>query len=572
MVVSSIFITFATLFEKLYAIMNNSFKTTLLMCVCCALFSCSGKQGEADYSVIPLPKSVSLKDTACFVLSPSTVIASGIDSASQANARFLSDELYDFCGIRAEVIDGGNDTSNVIIIRSYAVDGNAPDSAGGEAYAIDINPDSIVVTGSPAGQFYAIQTLCKSVPAGRFGSVSMPSAHIADYPRFGYRGMHLDVARHFFPVSFVKKYIDIMALHDMNALHLHLTDDQGWRVEIKKYPKLTEIGSKRSETVIGHNSGKYDGKPYGGFYTQDDIRDIVAYAAARHIEIIPEIDMPGHMQAALASYPELGCTGGPYTVLTEWGISKDVLCPGNPASLNFVTEVLNEVMDLFPSKYIHIGGDECPRDRWKECPKCQALIAAEHLDTVKSAASREDALQGWFMKYAERVIEARGRKVIGWDEILEGGQADNATVMSWRGSEGGITAAKKGCDVVMSPNTACYFDYYQTPNPAREPLAIGGCITVKNVYDWDPMPEGLKEGEREHILGAQANIWTEYMPTGDHVIHMMIPRADALCEDQWCDPSQKNYDEFLKRLDRMRALYDHLGYTYAPYVFNGEDR
>ena len=278
------------------------------------------------------------------------------------------------------------------------------------------------------------------------------------------------------------------------------------------------------------------------------------------------------MQAALAAYPEMGCTGGPYEVWTIWGISPDVLCPAKPMTMIFIADVLNEVMDLFPSQYIHIGGDECPRDRWKECPDCQALIAREHLDKVEGTASPEDALQGWFMKKAEEVITARGRKVIGWDEILEGGQCDNATVMSWRGSQGGITAARKGCDVIMAPNTFCYFDYNQTKNPAQEPDAIGGCITLKDVYGWDPMPADLTPEEQKHILGAQANIWTEYIPSEDQLIHMMLPRADALSEDQWCDPSQKNYDDFMKRLERMRKLYDLLGYPYATYAFDGTDQ
>lgn len=535
----------------------------------CLFLSCSGNAGKADYNVIPLPKTVTVTDSNdYFTLSASTAIVADADSASQANAVMLSDEMFKFTGIRMNILKGGDRDDNVVFIR---LDANAPE--GSEAYTIKVEEDDIVLTGSPAGQFYAIQTLCKAAPAGKIGKVKYPEAEISDSPRFGYRGMHLDVSRHFVPLDTVKQYIDIMALHDMNTLHFHLTDDQGWRIEIKKYPKLTEVGSQRAQTVIGHNSGKFDGKPYGGFYTQEQIKDLIAYAAARHITIIPEIDMPGHMMAALASYPELGCTGGPYKVWEQWGISDDVLCAGNPKTYEFITDVLNEIMDLFPSNYVHIGGDECPRVRWEACPKCKAIIKAEKLSKVPGVKTPEDALQGYFMKYAEKIIEGRGRKVIGWDEILEGGQCDNATVMSWRGSQGGIVAARKGCDVIMSPNTYCYFDYYQTGNPEKtgEPLAIGGYISVKKVYDFDPMPDSLTVEQQKHILGAQANIWTEYIPTGAQVIHMMIPRADALSEGQWCDPAQKNYDAFIVRLNRMRKLYDVLGYNYAKYVFDGVD-
>jgi hexosaminidase len=549
--------------------MKKSLCALALTGACCLFFSCAGTVGKADYNVIPLPKTVNVSDsTAFFNLTGSTTVIPDADSASQTNAKMLEDEMLKFTGISLKDAEGQEASKDAIYLRN---DADAP--VGSEAYTIDVTSDAITVTGSPAGQFYAIQTLCKAAPAGKLRKVQYPLASISDQPRFGYRGMHLDVSRHFVPLDTVKQYLDIMALHNMNVLHFHLTDDQGWRMEIKNYPLLTEVGSKRAQTVIGHNSGKYDGVPYGGFFTQEQMKELVAYAAARHITIIPEVDMPGHMMAALASYPELGCTGGPYKVWEQWGIADDVLCAGNPKTYDFITDVLNEIMDIFPSKYIHIGGDECPRVRWDSCSKCQAMIKSEKLDKVKDVKTPEDALQGYFMKFAEKIIEAKGRKVIGWDEILDGGQCDSATVMSWRGSIGGIKAARKGCDVIMSPNTYCYFDYYQTGDPAKsgEPLAIGGYIPVKKVYGFDPMPDSLTVDQQKHILGAQANIWTEYIPSGKHVIHMMIPRADALSEGQWCDPSQKDYDAFLVRLNRMRKLYDVMGYNYATYVFDGTD-
>jgi hexosaminidase len=358
----------------------------------------------------------------------------------------------------------------------------------------------------------------------------------------------------------------MLALHNINRMHWHLTDDQGWRIEIKKYPKLTEVGAYRPETVIGRNTGRYDGTPHQGFYTQNEVRNIIAYAAERHITIVPEIDLPGHMQAALAGYPEFGCTGGPYKVWQDWGVSDNVLCAGNDKTMQFVKDVLNEVVDLFPSEYIHVGGDECPKDQWKKCPKCQQRIRKEGL-RADGKHSAEERLQSYVIRFAENVLAERGRKMIGWDEVLEGGLAPNATVMSWRGEGGGIEAARMKHDVIMTPNTYCYFDYYQTANKNSVPLAIGGYLPIERVYSYEPMPKQLEPEYHAYITGVQANLWTEYIPTFSHAQYMELPRMAALCEVQWVKPEQKDFDAFVKRLPRLIDLYEKLGYNYAKHVF-----
>jgi hexosaminidase len=430
-------------------------------------------------------------------------------------------------------------------------------SAGKEGVAI--------VAKSPAGVFYGIQTLRKALPIGKFGTVELPNASINDVPLFGYRGMHLDVSRHFFDKEFVKRYIDIIALHNINTFHWHLTDDQGWRVEIKKYPKLTEIGSMRSHTVVGKDFESSDETPHGGFYTQEDIKEVVAYAAERYITIIPEIDLPGHMLAALASYPELGCTGEQYEVWPRWGITEKVLCPGKDGTVQFLKDVMDEIMELFPSEYIHIGGDECPKDHWKVCPDCQARIKAEKL-YAKDGHTAEQRLQSWLTSEIEKYINDHGRRIIGWDEILEGGLAPNATVMSWRGITGGVTAANMGHDVIMVPYSHFYFDYYQSEDRDNEPLAIGGFIPVEKVYEFNPFPEEVDPSLHGHILGVQANVWCEYIKTTDHVEYMALPRMAALCEVQWRPAEVRDYEDFLDRMEHHLAIYDHLGYNYAKHI------
>ncbi|WP_287132306.1 family 20 glycosylhydrolase, partial [Bacteroides sp.] len=370
-----------------------------------------------------------------------------------------------------------------------------------------------------------------------------------------------------FTVEEVKSFIDMMALHNMNRLHWHITDDQGWRIEIKKYPLLTEIGSQRKETVIGHNSGEYDGKPYGGFYTQEEAREIVAYAAERYITVVPEIDLPGHMQAALAAYPQLGCTGGPYDVWTIWGVSDNVLCAGNDSVLTFIDDVLAEIIDIFPSEYIHIGGDECPKVKWKSCSKCQARIKALGIKS-DDKHSKEEYLQSFIINHGEKFLNAHGRQMIGWDETLEGGLAPNATVMSWRGEGGGIEAAKQHHDVIMTPNTYLYFDYYQTKDTENEPMAIGGYLPLERVYSYEPMPRSLTQEEQKYIVGVQANHWTEYIPTFSQLQYMALPRWAALCEIQWSQADKKDYQNFLTRLPQLISLYQTEGYNYAKHVFD----
>ncbi len=528
------------------------------------LFSCSGKKEmrEANYQVVPLPAEIITENGMPFTLSKATKIVFPQENEKmQRNAQFLAAYLEIATGIKPEITTTAPQ-KNAVILALDAANGNP------EAYRIEVNENTITITGSSeAGVFYGIQTLRKATPVGENISVMYPQVIINDQPRFGYRGMMLDVARHFEPADFVKKYIDMLALHNINRFHWHLTDDQGWRIEIKKFPKLTEIGAFRKETVIGKNTGKYDGKPHGGFYTQDEIRDIVKYAEERYITIIPEIDLPGHMLSALAAYPELGCTGGPYEVAKEWGVFEDVLCPGKEATFEFLEGVLSEVMELFPSKYIHIGGDECPKVRWQKCPDCQRRIKELGLKGDNKHTA-EHYLQSYVTARIEKFLNNHGRNIIGWDEILEGELAPNATVMSWRGMEGGILAAQMNHDVIMTPTSYCYFDYYQTQDIENEPLSIGGYVPIEKVYSFEPVPEVLTPEQKKHILGPQANLWTEYIKTPEHVEYMVMPRIAALCEVQWMQPEKKNYEEFLKRLPRLLALYDKLGYHYATHVFD----
>ncbi|WP_455584789.1 glycoside hydrolase family 20 protein [Bacteroides sp.] len=542
--------------------LNQMFLATTVL----ALASCSTKEEQVNYQVIPLPQEVVVNQEAPFTLQETTrILYPEGNELLKRNAEFLSGYIKEATGkgLSVEVITSEGTPENAIIL------GLDKTIAQKEGYELKVTPKQITISGqTPNGVFYGIQTLRKSIPATTTAAkITLPAADIKDYPRFAYRGMHLDVGRHFFPVEFVKKYIDLLALHNINTFHWHLTEDQGWRIEIKKYPKLTEIGSQRSETVIGHNSGKYDGTPHGGFYTQEQIKEVVAYAQERYITIIPEVDLPGHMLAALASYPELGCTGGPYEVEKTWGVFPDVICIGNEKAMVFLEDVLSEVIELFPSEYIHIGGDEAPRDRWKKCPKCQARIKSEKLKSDKKHTA-EDRLQSYCMSRIEKFLNSKGRRIIGWDEILEGDVAPNATVMSWRGMEGGLEAAQLGHDVIMTPNTYVYFDYYQTADTKDEPDAIGGCLPLERVYSLEPVPATLNEEEKKHIIGAQANLWTEYIPTTEQVEYMVLPRMAALAEVQWTLPEKKDYRDFTHRLPRLLAFYDRDGLNYGKHVFN----
>ena len=541
--------------------MNSLSKLALVLTFCTGMIACSGgKAVKGDYGVVPLPQEVTLTNGNPFVLSPSTKIfyPEGNDKMKK-NAEFLASYIKEITGYELATATGQPGKGISLVIDQSI--------QNPEGYQLTVSDNGIRIAGSTdAGVFYGIQTLRKSIPATAQGmNVELPAATINDYPRFAYRGMMLDVSRHFFPVDSVKTYLDILALHNQNTFHWHLSDDQGWRIEIKKYPELTQIGSKRKETVIGHNSGTYDGKEYGGFYTQDQIRDVINYAAERHITIIPEIDMPGHQLAALATYPELGCTGGPYDVWGQWGVADDVICAGNEKSMQFLEDVLSEVIDLFPSEYIHVGGDECPKVRWKSCPKCQARIKAEGIKG-DSKHTAEEYLQSYVISRMEKFVESKGRHIIGWDEILEGGLAPNATVMSWRGVDGGIEAAKQKHNVIMTPNSYLYFDYYQSTDTEHDPLAIGGYLPLERVYSFEPTA-GIPEEYQKYVTGVQANLWTEYIPTFSQVEYMVLPRMDALAEVQWTN-APKDFKAFLPRLVRMTELYDRLGYYYAKHIFD----
>lgn len=541
--------------------LNHALLAGALALVCA---SC-GTEQEANYQVIPLPQEVSLTQGNPFKLNGNVLIAYPENNALlQRNAEFLSEYIRQSTGYapKTKAIAAGEQVKNAITL------GLDPDIANKEGYVLTTTPEGISINGQTEnGVFYGIQTLRKSIPAEAKGAtILIPAGEIKDEPRFSYRGMHLDVGRHFFPIEFIKKYIDLLALHNMNTFHWHLTEDQGWRIEIKKYPKLTEIGSQRSRTVIGRNTQEYDNTPYGGFYTQEEAKEIVKYAQERYITVIPEVDLPGHMLAALAAYPEMGCTGGPYEVCPRWGVFKDVLCIGNDKTMQFLEDVMSEIIEIFPSEYVHIGGDEAPRDRWKECPKCQARIKAEGLKADKNHTA-EDRLQSYCMTRIEKFLNSKGRRIIGWDEILEGDVAPNATVMSWRGASGGIKAAQMGHDVIMTPNTYCYFDYYQTADTKDEPLGIGGYVPIEKVYSLDPTFD-LNEEQKKHIIGAQANLWTEYIATTEHVEYMVLPRMAALAEVQWTQPEKKDFKDFTTRLASLMKFYQRDGFNYAKHVFD----
>lgn len=532
------------------------------MAVAGMVASCAWAQ-EANYQVIPMPQQVTTAQGTPFTLNNSVkILYPKGNEKMKRNAEFLAGYLKTATG-KTFTVAAGTQGKNAIVL------GLGAKSDQPESYQLKVNKDGVNITApTEAGVFYGIQTLRKSIPLTvGAASISLPAVEINDNPRFGYRGVHFDVSRHFFNVEEAKAYIDMMVLHNMNRLHWHLTDDQGWRIEIKKYPKLTEIGSKRSETVIGHNTGKYDGKPYGGFYTQAQAKEIVDYAAKRYITVVPEIDLPGHMQAALAAYPELGCTGGPYEVWKIWGVSDNVLCAGNDKTMKFIDDVMTEIMAIFPSKYIHVGGDECPKTQWEKCPKCQARIKELGLKG-DDKHSKEERLQSYVINHAEKFLNSHGRQIIGWDEILEGGLAPNATVMSWRGEAGGIEAAKQHHDVIMTPNTYLYFDYYQTKDIKNEPMAIGGYVPIDRVYNYEPVPASLTPEQQKHIIGVQANHWSEYIPTFSQLQYMALPRWAALSEIQWTSPEKKNYAGFLKRLSQLIKWYDASGYNYAKHVFD----
>lgn len=545
-------------------------KHFLSFCMTCMLSMGALMAQVANYDVVPLPQTVNQLSAPGFVLSETTKVVCPEGNADMhRNAHFLCDYINEMTQLKI-----GHQSMPAKAKVAQFTKGNIllaldPKIQNEEGYTINVTATGVVISGrTPAGVFLGIQTLRKSLPVlkEKPQNVTLPAVNIADAPRYAYRGMMLDCARHFFTVDMVKEYIDLIALHGMNRFHWHLTEDQGWRIEIKQYPRLTEVGAWRSGTTVGKNSGIDDGVRHGGFYTQEECREIVKYAADRYITVIPEIDMPGHMLAALASYPELGCTGGPYEVSHNWGVFPDVLCMGKEDTFKFIEGVLDEVISIFPSEYVHIGGDECPRTRWAECPLCQKRIAEEGL-VAQEGRSKEDLLQGYFTRRVEKYLHEKGKKLIGWDELLNCNVDLSSTIMSWRGAEPGAKAAKLGHDVIMSPNKPMYFDHYQTDNISHEPLSIGGNETVKDVYSFEPVAADLAADQAKHILGVQANLWTEYVAYPHHIEYQVLPRMAALAEVQWLQPAKKDYDAFLGRLKRLKEIYDMHNWTVAQHVF-----
>ncbi|NJM26941.1 MAG: beta-N-acetylhexosaminidase [Bacteroidia bacterium] len=531
--------------------MRASFIATLLA----LLLSCGSRTDKTIVPVAVIPQPMQLASTAGVMRWEDHVHVLA-RSQEEMDAAGLLAEFLSLRNIETEHVE---DARGDVVRFTLSENTSLPD----EGYKLTVNEKGANIEATTsAGLFYGAQTFIQLISEN---GTSVPYVRILDQPRFQYRGMHLDVGRNMFPPAFIKKYIALMAHYKFNTFHWHLTEDQGWRIEIKKYPELTAKGAFRKETAVGFASTrtrstvKYDGKPYGGFYTQDEVKDIVAFAARHHVTIIPEIEMPGHAQAALASYPYLGCTGGPYEVATTWGVFDDVYCAGRETTFEFLQDVLDEVIELFPGNYIHIGGDECPKTKWKTCAACQQRIKQEKLKD-------EHELQSYFIRRIESYLNDKGRSMIGWDEILEGGLSPNATVMSWRGEEGGIAAAKQRHQVIMTPVEYCYFDYYQA-NPDGEPLAGGGFLPIDTVYAYDPLPQALTPDERAYILGVQGNVWSEYLTTPEHAEYMIFPRALAMSEVAWSQPARKDRLDFLNRLQHHKPLLDMWNVHYAPHGF-----
>jgi hexosaminidase len=504
--------------------------------------------GAAAQSLPIVPRPAVVRHlNGTFLLGRSAAIYA--DADARPVAQWFAEQLRSEFGIAADVTSESRRRSAF----RFLLDTTLPE----EGYRLRIEPRGVTIMGAPAGVFYGAQSVLQLAAARGGTTFILPAAEIQDQPRFPYRGLHLDTSRHMFPVEFLKRYLDWMARYKLNRFHWHLTDDQGWRIEIQQYPRLAEVASMRKETLIGRSpqSTQYDAKPYGGFYTQEQVRDVVAYARDRFITVIPEIEMPGHSLAALAAYPDLACSAGPFETATTWGVFKDIFCP-KENTFQFLENVLTEVMELFPSSYIHIGGDEVQKDRWKESPDAQEVIRREGLKD-------ESELQSYFIRRIEQFLNSKGRRMIGWDEILEGGLAPDATVMSWRGEEGGIAAAKQGHDVIMTPGTYLYFDHYQADRN-QEPLAIGGMLPLDKVYSYNPTPAALTAEEQKHILGAQANVWTEYMADSRQVEYMLFPRLLALAEMVWSPQAARSYREFLTRVPPQLARLKRQGVNYRP--------
>ena len=531
----------------------------------------SANAQRAEYDVIPLPKEVKVDSANVFVLKNGMGVS--FDASNEEvyrNVLFFRQWVEETTGITLKLAPGDKKAA-VRMSLDYPKDKGEVESdlteQQKEAYMIKVDKKGIaIIARQPIGLFRAIQTLRKSLPVMKNADmVELPYVEIFDEPRFEYRGVLLDCGRHYFTVEFIKKFLDVMALHGSNQFHWHLTEDQGWRFEVKAYPSLAPLGSVRAETVIGPgNSGVYDGTPYGGYYTQEECREVVSYAAERYINVVPEIDLPGHMQSALHVFPHLGCTGGPYPVRTYWGVSREVLCGGNPETMTFLKTVLGELCDVFPSKYIHIGGDECPKHRWQKCPTCQAKIKELGLKN-DGKHTPENQLQSYINREVETFMKERGRAIIGWDEILEGGLSGESIIMSWRGIKGGIAAARQGHRVIMSPNVYSYIDHPQLKDLGKQPRTTDSYIvSASKIYSFEPLiPDSLTNEQQRLILGPQVNLWTEHVAYPQHAFYQLLPRLGASCEVQWCNPEQKNFDYFKKRLPRLKKLYDLLGVNYC---------
>jgi hexosaminidase len=539
--------------------MNRIHEIIVCLFLIQAFFSCSRKEDVPQtLSIVPEPHHIEMEDGSFVIDRDTRIVVDTHEEDMQRIAESINERFRKAAGYDLEV------TSEMTMDHAiFFMNAGMPH----ESYSIHVEPNRVVVDyGDPAGAFYAVQTILQMLPPEIFAEskqpgidLSIPCCRIADEPRFKYRGMHIDCSLHFFDIDFLKRYIDLMAMHKVNVFHWHLTDDQGWRLEIKKYPLLTEKGQWRKETVIGSlRSGVYDGQKYGGYYTQDEVRELVKYAAERYVTIIPEIEMPGHALAALACYPQLGCTGGPYETATKWGIFKNVFCP-KEETFKFLEDVMDEVIELFPSEVIHIGGDECPKARWKECPNCQALIK-------KLGLKDEYELQSYFIQRMEKYLNSKGRQIIGWDEILQGGLAPNAKVMSWLGEEGGIKAAQQHHDVVMAPYQKYYLDYWQA-DPDCEPLAQEGLTTLKTMYEYDPVPDTLTVEEESYIMGVEGCLWTEYIPTPARAEYMAYPRMCAIAETGWSS-QEKDWDSFRRRLEYHLHRLDALKVDYCKAFFN----
>jgi hexosaminidase len=521
------------------------------------------QEKESSVSIIPQPLSLKQLPGSFQVTAKTRIYIDPDDQELKLLGGMLADQLESMAGFKIPVTEkpGASKSKNAIVLTKQ----QATDSLGKEGYSLSVRPENIIVRATHGhGIFYGLQTIYQLLPAGADalaakGPVSILAVDVQDKPRYSWRGLMLDVGRYFYPIEFIKKYLDYMAMHKLNTFHWHLTEDHGWRIEIKKHPRLTQVGARREGTQVGTRE-QIDHRPHEGYYTQEQIKEVVAYASERYINVVPEIEMPGHTLAALVAYPELSCTGGPFKMPLQWGIQEDIYCAGNEQTFAFLEDVLSEVSELFPSPIIHIGGDEAPKARWEACPKCQARIKAEGLED-------EHELQSYFIKRIEKFLQTKNKRLIGWDEILEGGLAPNASVMSWRGIKGGIAAAKQHHEVVMSPTTHLYLDYYQS-DPVLEPKAIGGLLPLEKVYNYEPIPAELTPEEAKYIIGTQGNVWAEYIHTPEKVEYMTFPRAAALAEVAWTPSNLKNWDNFKQRMERQYQRYEALEMNYAKSAYN----